>query len=296
MWNVDAQSRAGSLAASVVASVDVDTRKLCPRGPWDSMRHQVPVVLAVDSEVALVEEASVEGVSAVTAVVTVVIALDLAEESVTKEVAMASVVDSRLQMLPLAQVVVDAVGSEAATAVVVEEEETDSTVAVLAATESPSGPEIATLTVTVVVIAMVTATETATACQTAMETAAETVAEIVAETATGTVTVSVTGMAAERIMDGSDTVRTMNATTRDLGDDTIKCPSSLFFNGSYSFPFLSPDMLVGIPDFSVVRLFLHKVKGVRRELKRCIGKRVRDVQRRTSNVPNPRRIPPLLLF
>lgn len=292
MWNVVAQSKAGSLAASVVASVDVDTRRLCPPDPWDSMRHQAPVVLAVDSEVALVEEASVGEASAVTAVVTVEIALDPAVELVTKEAAMASV-DSRLQMLPLAQVVVDVVGSEAAT--VVEEEETDSTVAVLAATESPSGPEIATLTVTVVT-ATVTATETVTACQTAMETVAETVAAIVAETATGIVIVSVTGMAAERITDGSDTVRMMNATTRDLGGDTIKCPSSLFSHGSYSFPLLSPDMLVGIPDFSVVRPFLYKVKGVRRELKRCIGKSVRDVQCRMSIVPNPRRKPPLLLF
>jgi hypothetical protein len=287
MWNVAAQSRAGSLAVSVVALVDVDTRKLCPHDPWDSMRHQAPVVLAVDSEVVLVEEASVEEASAVTAVVTVEIALDLAVELVTKEAAMASV-DSRLQMLPLAQVVVDVVGSEAATVV---EEETDSTVAVLAATESPSGPEIATLTVTVVT-ATVTATETVTACQTAMET----VAAIVAETATGTVIVSVTGMAAGRITDGSDTVRMMNATTRDLGGDTIKCPSSLFSHGSYSFPLLSPDMLVGIPDFSVVRPFLYKVKGVRRELKRCIGKWVREIQCRMSNVPNPRRNPPLLLF
>lgn len=241
-----AQPRAGSRAALAEASEGVDTLKLCLHARWDSMRHQVLVVLVVDFGVVSVEEASVEEASAVIVVIAVT-ALDLVVELATKEDVM-DLEDSHLQMLLLVQavdVVVDlAVGVEA-----------DSTVVPPVATESLSGPEIATLTVTVVT-ATVTATETVIASQTATEIATE----------TGTVIVSVTGMVAERIMDGSDTVRMMNATTRDLGGDTIKYSISLISHGSYSLSFLSPNILVGIPDFYAVRPFLRNIKGVRREL------------------------------
>lgn len=228
------------------------------------MRRPGPVALVVDSGVALVAEASVEEASAVTAV-TAAIDLDLAAELVIKEAAMDSL-DNPLQMplpAPAVDVVVVVVGSEAVMVV-----ETDLTVVQPAATESLSGPETATLTVAnATTVVTVTATGTGTVCQTAMETA----------TATVTAIVTVTGMAAERTTDGSDTVRMMSVTTHALGDDTIKRAIFLISHGSYPPPLLSPGMLVGIPDFSVACPFLRKVNGVRRELKQCNGKWVQDV-------------------
>lgn len=189
------------------------------------MRRRVLVVLVVVSEVALVAGVSVEGVSAVIVVIAV-IDLDLVAESVTK-VAVTDLADSHLRMPPLAPV--------AAVDVVDLGVEAGSTVVPPAATESLSGPVIVTLTVTVVT-ATVTATETVTACRTATE------------TATGTVTVSVTGMAAERIMDESDTVKMTNAKIRVPEDDMTKYIISLFSFGSFYFS-LRSDMLVGIPNF-----------------------------------------------
>jgi len=221
--------------------VDVVTLRLCLHVLWDSMRRRVQVDLVVVSEVALVAEASVEAVSAVTVVIAV-IDLDLVAESVTR-VAATDLADSHLRMPPLAPVAaVDVVDLGVAMGV-----EAGSTVVPPAATESLSGPVIVTLTVTVVT-ATVTATETVTACRTATE------------TATGTVTVSVTGMAAERIMDESDTVRMTNAKIRVPEDDMTKYIISLFSFGSFYLS-LRSDMLVGIPDFLSCVPLLARFKG-----------------------------------
>lgn len=189
MWSAAVRPRAGSLVGSAVASEDADTPRQCPPGPWvlASMHHLGPVVLVADSGAMAAE------VSAEAAVATV---SDLVEESAIREVVV-GLVDRHPRMLPLAQVVDVA-------------EEEDSTVVVLAATESLCAPAIAMRTVTAATTAIamvVTGPGTVTAWETATETA--------------TATVTATGLAAGRTMDASDTVRMMVATmTRAPADDT----------------------------------------------------------------------------
>lgn len=161
------------------------------------MRPLVQVDMAADFGVASVAGVSVEDIVATASVV-------LVEVSATKAV-VASV--DRLPRMLLLVLVADAVD----TAV-----EADMIVVLLAATGSPCDLAMPTLTVVMTVIAMVTATETVTA-WIAVETAIVTV----------TVTATATGMAAARITDASDTVRTMLPTTTRAPADATKCSMAL---------------------------------------------------------------------
>lgn len=227
MSSAGAPLRAGNPVALVVASEDVDTPRPCRHDPsvLVSTHPLDPVVLVEDSAVALEAEASVVVGIAATASV-------LAVASATKEVAMA--LADRRQMPPLDLV------ADVEDLVV---EVADSTGAQRAATGSLCGPATAMQTVTVVTTVMGTATGTATACPTAME--------------TGTATGTATGMAAGRTMGANETVKMKAMTAPAPGDDT-KCS---LIEDYLSFPLLSPNLLVGIPDLSTACPCFHKGKG-----------------------------------
>lgn len=214
MWSVVVQQRAGSLVASEAALGDVDTRKQCLRDQWvqDSMRHPDQAVTPADFGAGTVAEASVEDTAVTDSV-------DLVEELATREDAMA-LVDRRLQMLRL----VLGVG------VVVDSEEGDSIVVLLAATASLC--DLAMPTRTVVMIAMVTATETVTAWVTAVEIAI--VTGIVG--VTGMVAVMVAVMVVAKTMDESEPEKMRAATTIPALEDATKILSSPV-PWLFSFPF-----------------------------------------------------------
>jgi hypothetical protein len=113
MWNVAAQSKAGSLAASVEAWEDVAILRLCPRVPPDldlSVRLLALEDLVADSGADTEVEAFEEDIA-------VAIVLALVAGLAIKADAMASV-DRLHQTLPLVPVVAGMVALEAAMQVV----------------------------------------------------------------------------------------------------------------------------------------------------------------------------------
>jgi len=238
--------RAGSLAVLVVVLEAVDTRRLCRRVLWapDSMPPlDLVVSVAVGEEVV---SAAAEGVE-----VAAIDSVDLVEESVTREPVTALV--GRHPRTHLLDRVVDVVGLG-------EEEdrsvEIDSTAVLPVATASLSAPATATRTATAVTTETVTVMA-ATAIVTV--TAVMTAAEIAAETAS-VATETVIGMAAERTMDASDTVRMTPAMmTRAPADDTKCSPHG------YSLLLFSASFCWWVPLLSFARPLLRKGKGVRRE-------------------------------
>ena len=220
--NVAVLPRAGSLAVLVVASEAVDTLRPCPRAPWaPDLTLPLDLVVSVvggEEEVSAVAEA-VEAV--------VIDSVDLVEESATKEAATALV--DRHPRTHLLDRAVDVVGlEEEEVVVVVASAETDSIVVLPVATASPSAPATATQTVTAAMTVTETVMATAIVTVTAVTTAVET-ASVATET--------VIGMAAERTMDASDTVRmTLVTMTRAPADDTKYSPhgySPFLFSASF---------------------------------------------------------------
>jgi hypothetical protein len=147
----------------------------------------------------------------------VIVSVDLVEESATREAATALV--DRHPRTHLLDRAVDVVGSEEDPSA-----ETDSTVVSPGATASPYAPATATPTVTAVTTVTVTAIVTETAVMTEVETAS-------------VATETVIGMAAERIMDASDTVRMTLATMTLAPADDTKCSlhgySHFLFSASF---------------------------------------------------------------
>jgi hypothetical protein len=147
----------------------------------------------------------------------VIVSVDLVEGSATREAATALV--DRHPRTHLLDRAVDVVGLEEDPSA-----ETDSTVVSPAATASPYAPATATPTVTAVTTVMVTAIVTETAVMTEVETAS-------------VATETVIGMAAERIMDASDTVRMTLATMTLAPAEDTKCSlhgySPFLFSASF---------------------------------------------------------------